>query len=179
MKIKDKLKQNISLIVGLSIPVFMILFVAASIYLPRIFMNIPEPQFDLIYTVDYFQYSYYYWVEDGKLKRKEIETTIDYPVPPLRENISGNDILYFHDVSENTSREITFEDTQELVLSSSSFSPDGFEITRGRSGGGLFMPGPYDYHTRYLKKGVFFQKLDLNIGEDDYYNFKFIGWVIK
>jgi hypothetical protein len=42
------MKKNLPLTIGLSIPVLMIVFIAASIYLPR--LSATQPQFSFLYT---------------------------------------------------------------------------------------------------------------------------------
>ena len=71
-----QIKKNIPLVVGLAIPVLMILFVAGSIYIPRLFA--PEPKFNFVYSSgeDYYYGSLnnYYSVKNGKIVEKKFDT---------------------------------------------------------------------------------------------------------
>ncbi len=111
--------KKIPLILGLSIPILMILFVAGSIYLPGLFV---QPKFNFSYTTgdDYYYIVRHYLVQNGRLIKNEVE----YP-----EYYKGNRTepgLYIHDVAKNESKEISFSEAQKLTLNSNSKSPDGF-----------------------------------------------------
>jgi len=165
-------KHNIPLIVGLSIPVLMILFVAGSIYLPGVFVH-PKTNFLYSYSSGY-NYNYQiYAISNGKL----IINSNKYP-----DNIlPKTDIkLYIYDVVKNESKEISFYDAQQLSLDSSIKSKDGFEITYGKRGNGIF-PFFYfsdiDYNSRYITGHNVSKKLNLQLNGNYYYSFQFLGWI--
>ena len=110
-------------------------------------------------------------VENDRLVQQEV----DYPEHYTSER--GEAKLFFHDVAQNQSREIFFEEAQQYTLDSSYRSPDEFEITTGKKGGLLFFQGT-DYSTRYIKGRNVSRKLNLILKSPDYYGFRFIGWVI-
>lgn len=169
------LKKNITLVVGVSIPILMILFVAGSIYLPGLFV---QPKFNFLYVSgnDYYYYNQYqYSVQNGKLVRSERQRPEGQTYPPEREVK-----LYIHDVAKNESREISFEEAQNLNLDSNTKSPDKFEVVYGSRGDGFF---PFffwserDYNTQYLKGHNVSKKLNLQLSGSYYNNFRFIGWI--
>ena len=150
-----KLKDKTSLIIGISIPILMIIFVAASIYLPRLFVE--PPAYDFLYSID-SDYGYY---EQGITMERE-----------------SYEKLFIHDVEENKSRIISSEESEKLNLDPSIESPDGFEIVRGSGGGFLF--NGRDYNARYIKGHNISDKLNLEIRDGYYYyDFRFIGWIIE
>jgi len=172
----EKIKKNISLIVGISIPILMIIFVAASIYLPGIFV---KPQYNFLYVSGPDAYSYRnlidgYSVQDSKLiKNNVLQVGTDNPIPSAT-------YLYVYDVVKNKATEISLADAQKLTLDSSITSPDGFEVVYGTKGGDflLFDGGRTDYNTRYLQGHNVSKKLNLKLNGDLYYrNFRFLGWI--
>lgn len=121
--------QNISLVVGLAIPVLMIVLVALSIYVPALLS--PEPQYDFLYvTGDDYWDSRQYEVQQGRLIKREVKYHDNYTLPAAR--------IFIHDVTTNQSREISFEEAQQLSLNSGSKSKDGWEVVRGSGHDGFF-----------------------------------------
>ncbi len=169
----EMIKKNTTLIVGIAIPILMILFVAASIYLPGFFI---QPKYDFLYASgdDYYYSQYQYSVQNGKLTRHEVEKSDRYPQREVK--------LYIHDVTKNESREISFAEAQNLTLDSNIKSPDGFEIVYGSRAGGFF---PFffwpdvNYNTCYLKGHNLSKKLNLRLNGSYYRGFRFLGWLIK
>ncbi|MBI2609597.1 hypothetical protein HYW53_00275 [Candidatus Giovannonibacteria bacterium] len=166
------MKKNITLIIGLTIPLVMILVVAGSIYLPSLFVS---PKYDFIY-ISSASYSsrYTYAVENEKLIRTE---------RPAEERSMSRTIfdekIYYYGIEENKSREISFDEASRLNLVSSYKSPDGFEISYGSSGDGIFPFFPRSSRDRYLKGNGVAKKLNMEAGNIYAYDFQFIGWVKK
>lgn len=183
---KNLPKRNLSLIIGISIPLFMILFVAGTIYLPPLFS--PRPKFNFLYSSGYsydrYNYCQDYSVENGKLIIEEKREKI---FPPFRDEDEkckklGSEIkLFVHDIAKNKSKMISFEEAQNLNLDITPESPDGFEIICGREEGGVFpFFSLYDSNCdqRYLKGHNVSKKLNLQLYKRDYYdNFLFLGWI--
>ncbi len=171
-----KAKQNISLIIGIAIPVLMIVLVAASIYLPGLFSPAPKVNFLYVIGDDYYQ-GQQYTVENGKLTKREVKYPEHYTPGVVR--------LFIHDVATNQSREVSFAEAQQLPLDANAKSPDGFEVVYGSRGDGifpLFFFHSEDYNTVYLKGHNTSKKLDLQApttGGYYYYNnrFRFLGWI--
>jgi len=177
MTMPEEKKQNISLIIGLSIPVAMILFIAVAINGPRWFNTVEPAKYDFLYTTGQNNPYSTYSVVNGRLVLQE------QPVPEdASANIQYPIHFFVHDVSENSSREIQPEEAMELMLDSSIRSPDGFTLEAGRRSGWFIFGYGRDYRSRYLVKDNFNEKLALesNTGSYSYYwNFQFLGWVIN
>lgn len=88
------IKKHITLVVGISIPILMILFVAASIYLPGLFI---QPKFNFLYACDHYYYGDHdqYSVRNGKLVKTERHTPKGQ-TPPLEQEIT---LYYVYDVT--------------------------------------------------------------------------------
>lgn len=172
------IKRNVTLVIGISIPILMILFVAGSIYLPGLFI---QPHTNFLYVSVDDSYYYYnngsqYSVQNNKLVKNEIKqpTNQYYNPPPLEVK------LYVYDVEQNKATEISFTDAQNLNLDSNTKSPDGFEVVDGNNDGffPFFWGSGTDYETRYLKGHSVSKKLNLQLNGGSYYNnFRFIGWI--
>ncbi len=174
----EAIKRNITLIVGLCIPLAMILFVAGSIYIPSLFAN---PQYDFLYAAggDYYYADREYVVENERLVKRDIPSLkpVGYELPRIAPK------LYVHETAGNTNKEITFADAQALSLNSDTKSPDGFEVVSGNNRGGgifpeLFFGGGRGGDVRYLEGHGATQKLDLK-ENGSYWNFRFLGWIKK
>lgn len=170
------IKKNITLVLGISIPIVMILFVAGSIYLPGLFI---KPHFNFLYVSgdDYYYNQQQYSVQNEKLIKSEINQ-------PEKQNYNPPQVeskLYLYDVTKNESKEISFKDAQNLNLNPNIKSPDDFEVVYGSRGDGFF-PFFYesrtDYNTQYLKGRNVSKKLNLQLNGSSYHNnFHFLGWI--
>lgn len=171
----DFIKKNYTLIIGILIPLLMIIFVAASIYLPGLFI---QPKYSFLYVSandQSYNSQFQYFIENGRIKINEnnkLENQIYLPKEIIK--------LYFYDVNKNESQEITFNAAQIFNLESNNISPDGFEVVNGSQGGGFFPIFYYssgDYSNLYLKGHNVSKKLNLKLNGTRYDNFRFIGWV--
>ena len=168
-----EVKKNIPLIIGLSIPILMILFVAGSIYLPGLFVH---PKFNFLYSAggDYYS-NHRYSVRNGEL----IENEVEYPKYYTQRDEPK---LFIHDVIKNESTRISFEEAQHLSLNSNTNSPDGFEIYCGRGSSGFFLiffDSYQDCSSRFIKGHNTSKKLNVQLQGGSYYNFQFLGWMIE
>lgn len=172
-------KNNIPLILGMLIPVFMIIFVAVSIYLPALFT---QPKYDFLYAAggDYYLLNSYA-VQNSKLIKNEV----NYPANYL--NSSGlpkaEPKLYVYDMAKNVSREVSFEEAQRLKLNSENISPDGFEVVSGTEDFSIFSiffsRGDF-YGAKYIRGHGISKRLNLHKENDYWYhNIRFIGWLIQ
>ena len=173
------IKKNITLVLGISIPILMILFVAGSIYLPGLFI---KPHFNFLYASGddsyyYYNNGYQYSVQDDKLIKNEIKQPENQNYTPPRVEPK----LYLYDITKNEAKEISFADAQNLNLDSNTKSPDDFEVVYGSRDEGFF---PFfwgagtDYNSRYLKGHNVSKKINLQLNGGSYYNnFRFIGWI--
>jgi len=168
-------RKNAPLIIGFSIPVLMILFVAISIYVPGIFLH---PKFNFLYSGDgNYNNEQTYTVNDGHL-------TLDHQMNPYPNNKPyPSPSLYIHNVVTNESKPISFRDAQNLNLDSNIESPDGYKIEDGNPSDGFFPFFWYDNrneNAKYIVGHNVSKKLNITInGSNYYYSFRFLGWINK
>ena len=176
-----KIKDNLSLIFGISIPILMVIFVALSIYLPQMFV---KPQYDFLYLIG--NNSCYtggnniqiYSVQNGKVVKNVQDVAAQACITGRMMDLK----IFFYDIKANQSKEVTFNDIENLNLDSSAQSPDGFEVVHGNNDGGVFPFYFYsgsDYDSRYIKGHSVSKKLNIQQEGSYYYNFIFLGWVKK
>ena len=176
-----KAKPNISLIVGIAIPILMVIFVAVSIYVPGLFI---KPTVNFLYVNgnnDSYSCAWVYETHGGVVTRIEQPNSLKDP-GYIRSDCEQE--LYVYDVEKNESLPITFEEAQRLRLDESPISSDGFELVRGNSGGGdflfLFDMGR-DYNSVYLKGHNVSRKANIRPSGDveyTYLNYQLLGWII-
>jgi len=168
-------KQNIALIIGLSIPVAMVVFIAIAINGPRWLAAVDPPRYNFLYATGQQNPYARYLVKAGRLTFQE-SVTPEGAVPMIQ-----NPVRFFvHDVAENISAEITETEAQALSLDGSVRSPDGFSVKAGRRGGWLFFPVGRGSESSYLIKENYRMKLNLenrNGAYNFYWNNRFLGWV--
>lgn len=163
------IKKNISLIVGISVPIVMILLVAGFIYLPRFFVH---PHYNFLYIAGDYSSAQQYEVKDSRLVKKEVK----WP------GNAQNDRLFIYDVANNQSREISFDDAAALNLDPGRESPDGWKIISGEHHDGLFpFTSGADYCSRYISGHNVSNRLEPRTsGNSSSYcggNFVFLGWI--
>lgn len=170
-------EKNFALWIGLSIPVLMIIFVAASIYIPSLFFH-PKTNFLLVTGLDYGPSQDEYTVQNGKLVKNAVS----------RPNNNGPvrlPVFYIYDVKKNLSQTVSFEDAQKLILDPTPRSPDGYEIRRSGEFDGLFslmLGGERDAHALYLQgKGGSRAIVNPDQSHPNYYfwNTQFLGWILN
>lgn len=174
-----QLKKDWSLWLAIALPFAMILFVAASIYLPRLWA--PIPTFDFVYAANdmskgYGVPMYNVRVLDGKIIKEESFIPQDEPTPVNKQQNYIEPHLYRYDISTGESKNLTFEEAEKLKLDDREKSPDGFDVSQGGGYSGPFGGGSGP--AIYLVGHSVSQKLDLR-GVDNVYDFEFIGWVIE
>jgi len=167
------IKKNITLVLGLSIPVVMIALVAISVYIPKLLIH---PSVDFLYVMGGYdgESTQMYSVQDGKLIISPIEPALKAPTNQPR--IAGE--LYIYSAIGDKSKHISFEEAQKLNLDSENISLDGFEVLRGNNGGGFpFFYSDNNYNTFYFKGHGGSKKLNIQTSGSYYNNFRFLGWI--
>lgn len=167
------MKKDWSLRLALALPFAMMLFVAASIYLPRLWA--PEPKYGFVYSDNSGYSEYILNVVNGKLVKES--PVSDDGSEPFRDTKPQyvEPHLYRYDAATKESKSITMEEAQALKLDDRKESPDGFEAVYGGGYGGPFGGGSASPAV-YLSGHSVSHKLDLR-GIDGAYDFNFIGWV--
>jgi hypothetical protein len=177
------MKKNLPLIIGLAIPVLMIVFVAAAIYIPSLFAH---PQYSFVFSAG-DTYSTNYGDHYSVVKNTIVKNTVPYPkdqnnAPYPKSNPIG---LFVYNAKTDSVSPITFEEAQKLTVDISSKSPDGYILDRGGNNNGIFeiFGSNRNYNEWYLKKGVVSKKVYLTAQNDRYgyngYYDQFLGWVIS
>lgn len=164
-------KQKFPIILAVLIPIVMIVLVAASIYLPRLYVH---PQTDFLY----YSESYYcdnYEVSKDKLVLLPSEHDGNYY--DCREDPAE---LYIYEAATGKSRKISYETARTIPLDVNKVSPDGFEVTNSENDGSYvpFYWGGGDYDAKYLKGNGATFRIELPEGVSRY-DFNFLGWIKK
>jgi hypothetical protein len=194
MALKNFIKENFVLALGLTLPVLLVaVFLFASI-VPKHFATPPQYKL-LLSSHDYSgsrksDYGVDYIVKDGKLFAK---------LMPKKENDYSvyNRYLLIYDGKTDSIKKIDIElpeagvytqnttipvsETEGLVLDTSNKAPDGYAYTSGNGGGrGIaseIFGGGYRYNNAYIKKGMVSFKLPVTQERYYYNNLEFLGWI--
>jgi hypothetical protein len=191
---KNWLKQNLVLAMGLALPVLLIVLFFVATVLPKSFGT--PPQYELLFTTTQYDYQNKPdYVIDFNVKNKQL--MVKAKKIEDKNNYSANiKKLMLYDAKTETLREIAIEqgklsdgvevlleETKSMEIDSTNVSPDGYTLegpNYGNSGllGGLFGGGYRNAGFR-LKKGSVGYKVPN--AQPDYYNnqMQFVGWVIK
>lgn len=173
---KKFVKENLNVIVALSLSVLFILFIVLLAYYP---FNTEVTEYDFVYATCE-EYDCY----------KEIEEIVDINDGLIEvqntDLLNENDIrFYIHNVSENKSTEFNFTELSEMYIDSKPLSPDNFRVEKGSTSGYsktlLFSINTQSEFKYYLRKEGTSSGLNLQISQDSSYydeRFEFLGWVI-
>ncbi|MGR8935741.1 MAG: hypothetical protein ACU837_15365 [Gammaproteobacteria bacterium] len=197
MSLRNFLKENAVLVMGLTLPVILVLLFFAAVVVPK--WLTPPPQYSLLFTVSRYDYSAPFQTDfvvvDGVLKvrvGKNDDNNRSHRPRKLMlydaENESGREIAYdvakLSALAEAGGGELVVEDTRHLHLDPSFKAPDGYTFEGGdyRHYGllqGLF--GGYRQSGARLKKDAVAYKIALPAYNGSYYygDMQFIGWIVK
>ena len=192
---KSFIKENLVLIIGLTLPVLLIVLFFLATVLPKSMAN--PPQYELLFS--YVRYDYQklspvsvdFVVKDGELKSRfsrndkkipnyYVKRLMAYDAKTESVREIPYDMPTLPDDKEST--EITLAETQNMTINASTTSPDGysFEGPYYRHGGLVteLFGGGYRNQGYRLKKGSVAYKMPAT--QNDYYfnNIQFIGWVV-
>jgi len=193
---KNFIKENLVLVVGLTFPLLLILIFFASTVVPKL-MSTP-PQYEVLFTTrsyDYQNTTDYrldFAVKNQKLTvkiKKHDSKDVNYDLKRLMA----------YDAKTDTVREIAVDmsqvpasaadgvavlhETESMLIDTAVVSPDGYILDGPSYGGGGLMGGLFGGGNRdsgfRLKKGNIGYKIP-HTQQHYYYNqVQFIGWVIK
>lgn len=191
---KDFLKENFVLVLGVSLPVILIVVFMIAQSMTKL---VDPPQYKAVFALQ----NHYHGQKPFKFKVDETgKLTITYTEPEIPENQSRynyNTRLYIYDpvtdnlqeteldapdgLKENESTVISIAATENLIINTATKSPDGYIFTRhNRRGGNLFTElfGYRHSNVRYvLKKDT--RVIPITPTRYYYGNDHFIGWVTK
>ncbi len=184
----NSLTSNTSLVIGVSLPVLLVILLWLATVIPK--LTVPDPQFDLIFSIDHYDDSspldgnVRFLVTEGRLQATFYAAE--------RQNLRNSPRLYFFDVSSGNTHEINVEiptdisDGQPLQipeataykLSNKRIAPDGYRFDASYHGGGgfLFFSGSYRYRGS-IKKDSRVIKIPL-AGQPYPGDLRFLGWVV-
>ncbi len=181
-------KKHAPLIAAIALPIVFIIILALAIVVPSSRVN---PKHDFVYvdtseqyrtSFNGFQYKNMYEVKEGKISKVALKINVD-PMLKYPELIEYKDAptLYYYDVDENTVREISFAEAQNLTLDKGPSSPDGYNLKFEYNSDGIFELFGSDNNSGYfITKGAGKKQLTGIAGTDYYYSsedIKLIGWV--
>ncbi len=183
------LKKHLPLIVAIALPIIFIGILALVIAVPSMRIN---PQHDFVYVDKYERdanpymvvtYKNEYVLKDGKLELYPLNSRFDELSGIDKESREYRDApkLYYYSVAENTSREISFADAQQLALVAGPSSPDGYTVKYEYNSDGVFELFGSDSGSEYvIAKGNARKTLTGMPSDANYYggyDFTLIGWV--
>ena len=190
---KNFIKENLVLVIGLALPVLLIVLFFVATVIPKAY-NTP-PQYEMLFSVvNYnnqnrpdFELSFSVKNQQLMVKPKKIEG---------KDNYNNTKKLMAYDAKTETLREIAMdvskfsdgaamvlEETQAMTIDAATTSPDGYVLESSNYNGngllgGLFGGGYHNQGYR-LKKGSFGYKISNQQGNNYYDQMQFIGWVVK
>ena len=170
------------LIIGLSIPIIAVVFIAILTLAPD---NTIKPKYDFLY---YFNDSTYSYCTNGEaynvIDQKVSISNITSKSTECSSYNAKNDPpkIYRYDVQKNEHYQISLEDVKKLKVDNNPVSPDDLSIQRGNyyySSGILDIFGGANRNYNAISfRDYKSNSKEININVSDYYNFKFIGWII-
>ena len=194
--IKDWIKQNFVLALGLSLPLLLVVVFMAATVVPRMFAT--PPQYKLLFSINNYSenaknYTVSYFVENNKLKallkKEKGNTTFDQRRlmlfdPQQNSVIEINTDFPATILSDQT---LLIKNTTQMKIDSNRVAPDGYFASDddGWYGGGivpeLYGSGRYRNEPR-IKKGAVSYRIPVQDYIGTYYygpKTLFIGWVIE
>lgn len=189
---KNWIKENLVLAVGLALPLLLILLFFLATVLPKS-LGTP-PQYEMLFTTVKYDYQ----------NKPEVVLSFNVKNKALMVNAKKSDVknnanftkLMAYDAKTETLREIAIdtskltdgvevpvEEVKNVAIDTSSVSPDGYTLEGPNYGGsglvGSLFGGGYRNSGYRLKKGSVGYKVP-NQQPDYYYNqLQFVGWMIK
>ena len=190
---KNFIKENLVLVIGLALPVLLIVLFFVATVIPKAY-NTP-PQYEMLFSVVNYNYqnrpdfdmSFSVKNQQLMVKPKKIEG---------KDNYNNTKKLMAYDGKTETMREIAIDDsklsdgatmvlaeTQSMTIDAATISPDGYVLEGPNYNGnglvgGLF-GGGYRNQGYRLKKGSIGYKISNQQGNYYYDQMQFIGWVVK
>lgn len=176
---RKDIKRKLPLLIGIGLPMLLVLWVLIFVYfLPRIFL---DPQYNFVYVISY-----------NKQSARVIENRAQIdpcPYPYLNEPVGYRDCdqylrefnFYLYDVKNDENTPLSLDEVNAYSLDPSDKSPDDYVVSglQRDSGDYFFFPffwGGGASRSPQIRKGAFSKQISLR---DNYYNFKFLGWVLE
>lgn len=198
MSARNFIRENLVLLMGISLPVLLVVLFFLTSVLPKSFTE--PPQHELLFSVIRYDYqaatapNFEFIVRDGVLKARVGKNdnspnvarysrkllAYDGRTESIRE--IPYDLAQISRLAEN--EEITLQETGNMTIAPSTHSPDGYNFEGPAYGGGGLMGevffGGYRNQGYRIVKGRAAYKIPSTFGEAYYAgNLQFIGWVAK
>ncbi|MEM6584043.1 MAG: hypothetical protein AAF699_22405 [Pseudomonadota bacterium] len=183
------LKENFALVVGVSLPLLLVLVFWIATVIPK--MTVADPQYDLLYTADYYDHN---TLIDGAIQI-EIRDGRLHAVFRKTPGFDQHNLprIYYFDVSTGSTQELSIvipadvKDGQELeipeaqglTLSKKTIAPDGymFDADYSSRSGFLFFDSGYRYRGLIRKDG---RAIKIPTQGNQYGgNLRFLAWVLE
>lgn len=191
------IRDNFVLFIGISLPILLVLVFWLSVTLPKFW--VAPPQYDLLFAT----YDYHYntnpktyaeiEISNGRIKiwgntpsKQSLKTGTNQVsrlfIYESKKQVTREIPIPLYDTNTNSEKfPISISEIENMKLSTSQQSPDGYAINQGRyyndGLGGLFFSS---YDTNY---GLTLSKdgniIKVTVPSNSYYNIKFLGWVIS
>ncbi|PKO46196.1 MAG: hypothetical protein CVU29_06585 [Betaproteobacteria bacterium HGW-Betaproteobacteria-22] len=190
---KDWMKQNLVLVIGLTLPLLLIVLFFVATVIPKAFGT--PPQYEMLFSAT--QYDYQRTSEftlNFNVKNRQLMVK---PKKVEDKNANYNQVrLFVYDGKTETTRELAFdkskftdgvevvlEETKSFEIDTGNVSPDGYALDGPSYRGGGMMMGMFGggYHNSgyRIKKGGVAYKVPYYKGDAYYNQMQFIGWVVK
>lgn len=189
MSKSNVVKENIALVVGISLPVLLVILFWLATVIPK--MTVPDPQYDLVFSADHYDYSAQvkgvvrFDVSEGRL-RATFHTDD-------RQTFRNIPRIYYFDVSSGSTHEISLDlpgnlkdgerlnipEARDYTISNETLAPDGYGFDASYRGGGgfFFFDGGYRYRGTIKKEG---RAIKIpNHGHNYQGNLHFLGWILE
>ena len=166
-------KENLPLIVGITLPIALVVLIAAVIYIPAMFAK--PPVVDFIFVDNNYSYGQHYEVRRGKILLVE-----DYiPEPPAKRQPELEPQIYRYDLEQDKAVTLTQKEAEQLTIDPAQYSSDGFLVSQGGGGGGIFPFFFFDEGRQgvYIRKGAYSEQL--NYPSSDIWRYQFLGWIVE
>ncbi len=190
---KNFIKENLVLLIGLALPVLLIVLFFVATVIPKMYST--PPQYEVLFSVqDYTSQNKQDYIVNFKVKNKQLmiktkkadDKNYSYNSKKLMAYDAKTEVMREISIDESKfsdGAEILLEETKNMTIDTAMVAPDGYMLeNQGYSGtgliGGLF-GGGYRNHGYRLKKGNVGYKI--NTQQNNYYydQLSFIGWVVK
>lgn len=168
-------KENLPVIIGITLPLALVAAIAAAIYIPAAFIE--PPKTDVLFVERNYQWGVgHYEVRGSALAFVPEAPPADDPYWQKPTSVPQ---LYRYETDTQTMTALTEDEAKKLKLDPSPVSPDGYMVDRGNGDGGVFPFFFYDggNYTMYLRKGPSSQEIELPTM--DVWSYEFLGWVIE
>jgi len=193
---KDFIKNNLVLIVGLTLPLLLIVLFFVATVIPKAFGT--PPQYEMLFTTTRYDYqnSGDYQI-DFEVKNQRL--VVKSRKVDQKDRGYNAKVLMVYDAKNETVREINIDsvkagdatnnnetvlgETSHWTIDTSRVSPDGYSLDGpsyrgGGMVGGMFGGGYHNSGFR-IKKGSIGYKIPDTQGDYYYNQVHFIGWIIK